>query len=229
MKYVIIGLGSFGAELARTLTAMGHEVVGVDRHLSKVEKLKDELTHTICLDATDQEAVGMIPHRDCDIVIVAIGEDEGASILATALMKQVGVKRLISRAISPLHQSVLEAMGIHEILHPEREAAERLSRRLHLRGVIDAFQLDSQYQVLEVGVPPYLVGRTVANSGLRAQYELNVVTVIKQENHRGRRTRPQVVGVVKPDTTFGAQDRLVVFGHTRDLERWLEENPTPDQ
>ncbi|RMG72523.1 MAG: TrkA family potassium uptake protein [Bacteroidetes bacterium] len=223
MKYIIIGLGSFGSELARTLTGMGHEVVGVDRHMSKVEKLKDELTHTICLDATDQEAVDMIPHRDCDIVIVAIGEDEGASILATALMKQVGVKRLLSRAISPLHQSVLEAMGITEILHPEREAAERLSRRLHLKGVIDAFQLDANYQILEVEVPAYLVGQTVAESRLRSRYELNVVTVIKADTRQTRWARPQVLGVVKPDTVFGDQDRVVVFGHTRDLERWLKE------
>src|SRR5690606_933068 len=118
MKYIILGLGNFGASLAEKLTEMGNEVIGVDTNMSKIEMLKDKITHVVSLDSTDLTAVSNLPLKETDVVIVAIGEDKGANILATALMKQLNVKRLISRAVSPLQKMVLEAMGIKEIIHP---------------------------------------------------------------------------------------------------------------
>src|SRR5690606_15016867 len=141
MKYIIIGLGNFDSSLAQKLTRLGHEVIGVDNKLSKVEGLKEKITHTICLDATDEQAVGHLPLKECDVVMVCIGEDEGANILATALMKQSKVKRLISRAVSPLHETILEAMQVDEIVHPEEETAERWAKKLNMKGVVDSFNL----------------------------------------------------------------------------------------
>lgn len=90
MKYIIIGLGNFGSSLAVKLTQMGHEVVGVDSQMSKVEALKEKITHTICLDTTDELAVGHLPLLEADIVMVCIGEDEGSNLLTTALMNRQG-------------------------------------------------------------------------------------------------------------------------------------------
>ena len=112
MKYIIIGLGNFGSSLAMKLTNQGNEVIGVDNSLSKVEAMKDRISYTICMDATDQYTMTGLPMKDSDIVIVAIGEDQGANIMATAILKNMNVKRLISRAINPMHENVLRAMGI---------------------------------------------------------------------------------------------------------------------
>lgn len=100
MKYIIIGLGNFGASLAQKLTKTGNEVIGVDSQMGKVNALKEKITHTICLDATDEQAISHLPVSGTDVVMVCIGEDEGANILATALMKRSKAKRLISRAVS---------------------------------------------------------------------------------------------------------------------------------
>ncbi|MGZ5304566.1 MAG: potassium channel family protein, partial [Bacteroidia bacterium] len=141
MKYIIIGLGSFGSSLGAKLTNMGHEVIGVDTNMSKVEAMKERLTHTICMDSTDPQAVTHLPLKETDTVIVGIGEDQGANIMVTALMKQLKVKRIISRAINPLHQTVLEAMGVDEIVHPEEETAARFAKMLNVQGIINSFEL----------------------------------------------------------------------------------------
>lgn len=113
MKFLIIGLGNFGVSLAEKLTMQGHEVIGVDKRMEKVAAYKEKITHTICLDATDENVFKTLPLRNTDVVIVAIGEDEGANIMVTALCKDAEVKRLISRAVNRLHEKVL---GLSEFL-----------------------------------------------------------------------------------------------------------------
>lgn len=125
MKFIIIGLGNFGGSLAEKLTQQGNEVIGVDSRDEKVVALKDKLSHTICMNATDQSAITHLPLKNTDVVMVCIGEDEGANIMVTAHFKNLGVKRLISRSINPLHENVLQALGVNEIVRPEEETAER--------------------------------------------------------------------------------------------------------
>ena len=132
MKYIIVGLGNFGASLAQKLTALGNEVIGIDKKMSKVDAFKEKMSHTICMDATDEFTVSGLPLKETDMVIVAIGEDQGANIMTTALFKNLQVKRLISRAINPLHEKVLQAIGVDEIVHPEEETAERWAKKLCL-------------------------------------------------------------------------------------------------
>src|SRR5689334_14125917 len=103
MQYIIIGLGNFGSTLGTELTAMGHEVIGIDTSIEKVEALKGAISHTICLDATELPALQTLPLKDTDIVVIGIGEDFGSSVMTTALFKQLNVKRIIARAISPIH------------------------------------------------------------------------------------------------------------------------------
>jgi len=100
MKYIVVGLGVFGSSIAQKLAEMGNEVIGVDLSMSKVEGIKDKITHAISLDATDIEAVKNLPLDDTDVVIIGIGQDKAANIMASALMKQMHVKRLISRTVS---------------------------------------------------------------------------------------------------------------------------------
>lgn len=226
MKYIIIGLGNFGSSLAQKLTHMGHEVIGVDRQMSKVEALKEKITHTICLDTTDEQAVSHLPLRECDTVIVAIGEDEGANILSTALMKQYKVKRLISRAVSPLHQTILEAMQVDEIVHPEEETAERWAKKLSLRGVVDSFELSGEFSIVEAAVPKRYEGMTLEEAGLNKTYELLVLTTIRMRSEANQigstKKVPKVQGIATSQTILSQGDLLVIYGRTADIERFLK-------
>lgn len=227
MKYIIIGLGNFGASLAEKLTAMGNEVIGVDLNMSKVEAIKDKITHAVNLDSTDVTAVSNLPLKDTDIVIVGIGEDKGANIMATALMKQLHVKRLISRAISPLQEMVLEAMGVDEIIHPEEETAERWSKKLNLQGVVDSFEVNRDYSIIETAVPDEYDGRTLEEIGLKRKYDIIVLTTIKitqEENTIGAAHKvSNVQGVASAKTIMHKEDIMVLYGHNKNIKKLLKD------
>lgn len=226
MKYIVIGLGSFGASLAVKLTEMGHEVMGVDKNMDKVDALKESVTHTICLDCTDTQAITHLPLKDTNIVIVAIGENEGANIMATAVIKQKGVQRLISRALSPLHETVLQAMGVDEIVHPEEETAERWAKKLDLEGILDSFELSDDYSIIEVKVPQKYVGMSVADVGFRRNYNLVLLTtmnVTEEKSDIGAHKKvTNVRGVASLTTVLKQDDIIVVYGNKKDLDKLLK-------
>ncbi len=227
MKCIIIGLGNFGSSLAERLTRKGHEVIGVDTRMGKVEALKETITHTICLDSTDSQAVSHLPLKDADIVCVAIGEDEGANIMTTALMKQNRVKRLISRAVSPLHETVLQAMGVDEIVHPEEETAERWAKKLHIRGIVDSFEVTANHNIIEATVPQKYIGKQVKDVGFRRNYNVVLLTTIKtteKENILGvTRKVTDVQGIATSQTWLDKGDILVLYGGILDIQNLLKE------
>lgn len=225
MKYIIIGLGNFGASLAGKLTEEGNEVIGIDTRMEKVDMYKEKISHTICMDATEEFTVSGLPLKDTDIVIVAIGEDQGANIMATALFKNLQVKRLISRAINPLHEKVLQAIGVDEIVHPEEETAERWAKKLCMANVVDSFELSDEYSIIETKVPPDCYGKTIVEVGFRDKYNLLVLTTIRKSEVKGIvghvRSEAVVQGVATPDLLLQEGDILVLFGANKDLQNFL--------
>lgn len=228
MKYIITGMGNFGAYLSIRLTEMGHEVIGVDSKMEKIDLIKDKITHAVNLDATDLSAVKTLPFKDVDVVVVCIGEDFGSSIMATAIFKQLQVKRLISRAISPLHETVLEAIGVDEIIHPEEESAERFSKRLEMTGVIDSLSLSENYTIVEAEAPARYIGRTIAEIDMRGNYNINVLTILRYEEKRTifgvTQQRKKSQGVVSPQMKINKGDILVLFGDMKDIQQVMNLN-----
>lgn len=227
MKYIIFGLGNFGSALGQKLTQQGHEVIGVDNNMDKVDALKESISHTVCLDSTDQYTVSGLPLKDTDVVIVAIGEDQGANIMTTAVLKNLKVKRLISRAITPIHENVLEAMGIEEIVHPEEETAERWAKKLSFKGVVDSFELSGEYSIVEVNVPSKYAGQTLQEVGFRKKYNVVVLTTIKREEKKNvlgvNYNINHVQGVASPKTVLEENDILVIYGDNADIKKLLKE------
>jgi trk system potassium uptake protein TrkA len=225
MKYIIVGLGNFGASLAQKLTALGNEVIGVDSDMSKVDALKEKISHTICLDSSDQFTVTGLPIKDTDVVIVAIGEDQGANIMASALFKNLQVKRLISRAINPLHENVLHAIGVDEIVHPEEETAERWAKKLCLNDVVDSFELSSEYSIIEAGVPERYNGKTIAELKFRETYNILILTTIKSTEEKSfigkTKSVLKVQGVASADSVLETDDIMVLYGANDDLHKFL--------
>lgn len=226
MKYIIVGLGIFGGYLAKRLTNLGHEVIGVDTSESRIELIKDSITHAIVMDATDQVAVKNLPLKDTDVVIIAIGEDIGASIMSTAIFKQLKSKRIIGRAINNLHETVIQAIGIDEIIHPEEETADRLAKRLEMKGVLDSLEISDEYNIVEVKVPKRYVEMTVAEADIRKEYYLNILTIIKLEQRKNllgiNTPHKNVIGVVTPEYKFEADDILLLFGKIKNIQDFLK-------
>lgn len=213
--------------MGEKLTELGHEVIGVDEQMEKVEAFKEKLTHTICLDSTNQQAVTNLPLRDTDLVIVCIGEKEGANIMATALMKQLNVKRLISRALGPLHKTVLQAMGVTEIVHPEEETADRWAKKLNIEGIIDSFEVTKDYNIVEVEVPKAFIGKSLQEIALNRQYNIIVLTTIQMVQRRSllgtTKEEKEVQGVASSKTVLQEGDIMVLYGNIRDIHKLLKD------
>ena len=226
MKYIVVGLGNFGLSLAEKLTKLGNEVIGVDNSMAKVEGVKEKISYAICLDATDEFTMAGLPWKDTDIVIIAIGEDTGANIMATAMVKKLHPNRIISRAITPIHETILEAMGVETIIHPEDESAERWAKKLSLKGMVDSFELSINYSIAEIAIPDQLVGKTIEQVGFRNNYNLVCVTIIKkiaEKNLFGKVKRiNQIQGVVTTDTVLENADILVIYGENDDIKRFIK-------
>lgn len=224
MKFIVLGLGHFGVALASRLTEMGHEVIGVDSRMARVEQVKEEITHTVCMNCTDRDAVSSLPLRDADAVIVAIGEDEAASLLTTALLKQFPVKRIIGRVVSDLQKTVLEAMKIDEYILPEEESAERLAMRLDTVGVIDSYKISEKYSIVEALVPERFIGKTLEQANLSNMYKVIVLTTIKSYQ-RGNGTivknYKEATGIATSSTILAENDTVVLFGELMDIQKLL--------
>lgn len=223
-KYIIVGLGNFGKALAIKLTEMGHEIIGVDHSEDRVELLKDQITHTIAMDATQESALKMLPLHDSDAVIVAIGESFGPSIQITALLKNLGVPRIIGRVQSEVHHKVLEAIGIKELVKPEEDSADVLAHALDLKGVRRSIQLPDHYFIVEADIPTRYIGKKVSEVNFRGRYNLNIVTIKKCNvcaGKLGREVKESIMGVVSPDYVFESGDVVLFFGREADLEKIL--------
>lgn len=218
MKFIIVGLGNFGGSLAEKLTQQGNEVIGVDTNPDKVNYFMDKLALAICLNATQQSALEHLPLKNSDVVIVCIGEDEGANIMVTAHFKNMGVNRLISRSINPLHESVLEAIGVSEIVRPEEETAERWAKKLCLKGVVDSFELNKNYSIVEIIAPEKFVGLSFQQVNFRDNYQLLVLTTIKNTQERSFLGKQRVQGLPNEDTIIEKDDILVLYGANTDLQ-----------
>ncbi len=226
MKIVVIGLGNFGMSLAVHLSNTGNEVIVADHDLEKIEQIKNKVAHAVAIDATNENAYHSLPLNNADLAIIAIGERNGAAIMSTAIVKKLTKARIISRSASALEDTILEAMGVDQIIHPEQEYAERFTKKINLKGSIDNFEIDDEYLVSEVEVCKSLVGQTLQQSDFRKKFNLNIITIIRKKQHTnllGRNVeKKEVVGLPTPNMEFHSGDILVVFGKDTDIKKYLK-------
>ncbi len=163
MRYLIIGLGIYGTNLAKDLTDMGHEVIGADRLAANVDAIKDYIATAYILDSTDEVAIGALPLKNVDLVIVAIGENFGASIKTVALLRKLGVRKIYARAIDELHHAILEGMKVERILNPEQRAAADLVNELELGTHAETLRVDRERMVMRFKAPEYFFSMRYAD------------------------------------------------------------------
>ncbi len=227
MKVVIFGLGNFGLSLAVHLADTGNEVVAVDSDSKKIDLIKDQVSHAVTLDATNENAYKALPLKDTDLAVIGIGFDEGVAIMTTAIVKKICKDaRIIARSSSEVQDTIFEAMGVDQIIHPEQEYAERMTKKINLKGSIDNFEIEDNYLVSEVEVLPKIIGKTVIEANFREEYGLNIITILRQKEYTnliGRQAKKQeVIGMPKPDTVFKKHDILVVFGKSVKVDKYLK-------
>ncbi len=226
-KFCVIGLGYFGLNLARQLSKQGAEVLAIDKDPERVELVQDQVAYAVTMDSTDAKAMRSLGIKDMDATIVAIGETFEASIVTTAVLQEIGVRTIINRILNPIHERLLNLMNVAETLVPEAEAADHLANRLMLPGLIESYKISDDYNIYEIKIPEWIVGRTVHDAQLRQEYLLNIVTVKRITKKYGilrhsERVEHMVMGTLEPNFVFSDDDILILFGKEKDFLRFLE-------
>lgn len=155
MRYLIIGLGIYGTNLAKYLTDLGNEVIGADNRAANVDSIKDYVSTAYVIDSTDPTALGVLPLKNVDVTIVAIGENFGASIKTVAQLRRLGVRKIFARAADELHRAILEGMQVTRILNPEKRAAYDLVNELELGTGVESLRVDADRYIVECPAPPF--------------------------------------------------------------------------
>lgn len=208
-QYAVIGLGRFGTSVARTLYRLGHDVLAVDVSEERVQQLSDEVTHAVIVDTTDENSLKAIGIRNFDVVVVAIGEDMQANVLTTMLLKDIGVKYIVAKARNELHGKMLEKIGADRVVYPERDMGQRVAHNLVSTNVLDYIELSPNLSLVETTAPHSIVGKTLAQTDLRAKYEVNVVAI-----KRGT----EIIVPPRPDQEIHDGDVLIVVGGNSGLQ-----------
>lgn len=228
MRYLIIGLGIYGSNLATDLTEMGHEVIGADMNATVVESLKDRISTAYIIDATDEAALSVLPLKTVDLVIVAIGENFGASIKSVALLRKLGVTRIYARAVDEIHETILEGFKVDRILTPEQRAARELTRELELNCHVDSMRIDHDVYVIRFKVPDYYIGTEIGNLDFEKDFHIKLLSVSRptpKKNFLGISTDTlQMLQNPAPETKLLEGDVLTVMGPNgglRDLMRHI--------
>jgi trk system potassium uptake protein len=212
-EFAIIGLGQFGTSLALTLIEMGHTVLAIDRDRELVQELADDLGQTVALDATDEAALSSVGIQAFGTAVVAIGADFESSILITSLLKELGLPRVICKALTERQRSILLKVGADQVVLPEHEAGRHLARRLSAPDLIDQLDLEPGTSLVQMHVPEAMVGRDLRTLNLSGRFGVIVLAI------KGQRL------LVAPpaETVLQATDMLLLLGPdgaTAKLEAW---------
>jgi trk system potassium uptake protein TrkA len=209
-EFAVIGLGRFGASLALTLASRGFHVLGIDRDVTIVQRVAEQLTQVVQLDSTDEAALSAVDITSFDVVIVAIGSNFEANLLTTAALHALKVKRIICKALNERQRTILLRVGAEKVILPEFEAGARLALELVAPGMVGQIQLGDQHNICELTTPRSLIGQTILESDLRRRYGVTVLAV----------KRGDVLTVSPPpDFAFAAGDVLAIIGENNCTSR----------
>lgn len=210
--FVVIGLESFGAALARRLTKNACRVTGLDQRAERVEALKTELYEAVIGDATERDAIAQLPLKDAAAVFISMGHDIAQSLLAALHAKELGARRIIVKGVTDDHARLLKCLGVERVIFPEIEIAEELADRMTWPNVIDFLPIDPEYSMVEIAAPDSLAGKTLQQLDVRRKFSVWIVGV-----------KDALTGKLDilpdGDFTLGADQILLAIGKQDQLNR----------
>lgn len=207
-QYAVIGLGRFGTSVARRLHEAGHEVLGIDANEERVEDAELFVTHAVVADTTDEKALTSIGIRNFDCVIVAIGNDMQSSILTVSLLKELGVKKVIAKALEKRHGHVLDKVGADWIIYPERDMGERVANQLLSPNMLNYIELSKEYNIEEIIIPSTMAEKSLRELDIRAKYNVSAISIVREGD---------IIISPSPDQLIHKGDLLVLIGNREDL------------
>jgi len=225
MRVAVIGLGRFGQSLAISLAERGAEVIAIDKDREAIDAIKDKVALAVILDSEDEEALRAQGVDKVDVAVVSVGErDFRSNALTTILLKKMGVKTVISRAMEDIEREILENIGADKVVFPEVESGIRLARSLTASSVIDYIPLDENeaYSMAQIEAPKRFWGKKLDDLKIPARYGVNIVLIkhrVEQTDEKGNTTvKEEINPVPRADDVINDGDTLWIVGRTENVE-----------
>lgn len=209
-QYVVIGLGRFGISVAKNLAEAGCEVLAIDIDGELVQETSRYVTHSVQADITDKDALNSLGISNFDVAIVAIGTNMQSSIMATLLLKELGIGYVLAKAQDEIHKKILEKIGADKVVLPEREMGTRVATNLISGNIVDYIELSSEYSIVEITALSEWEGKNLRDLNIRATYGINVLAI-----RHGKKINVSP----KAEVTIERGDILVVIGHNGEIRR----------
>lgn len=227
MIVAVIGLGTFGAKTALRLFEKGAEVLAIDSNPELVDRIKDRVSHAICIDVTQERSLRAVNISDVDTAVVAIGDNIEMSIMSVAMLRKLGVGRVVARATSPLHEHVLREIGASEIIKVEEEMGEIVASKIAAPHVLQRYNFAAGYSIVELKLGKAFEGKTLVESQIRQNYSLNIVALQKRVPYISEDGKAAYRVVINdsplPMDVIEADDIVVLVGSEKNLDRLFAE------
>lgn len=212
MKFAVIGLGSFGSNVAKTLYEMGNEVLAVDNDKERIEEVKSFVSHAVAMDAAVKENLQAMEIQDMDTVVVSLGPEMEASILTVLYLHEIGAKRIVAKALTEDHAKILEAVGATEVIYPEKDMAIKTALRLSNPNILEYLPLVSGLGIQEIAPPERFIGKSLQELDLRNKYGIQVIAI--------RELIPEKITYIpRADFVIKDSDILIIMGEKKDLAK----------
>lgn len=207
--FAVIGLGSFGRAVALELTNLNHDVIGIDSLKKNVENIADQISHAVIADATDEHVLDELNVKNCDAVVVAIGDDIEASILCVLHLKNLGIEKIYAKAKSKAHHMILSHLGISKIIHPEEDMGIRIAQNLSYPMVRRYMALNNEHYIVKIEIGINLQGAQFAT--LMEEAEGLKTLLLQRGSH--------VLYEIAPGTILQEKDILIIEGPVEMLRK----------
>ena len=224
MKYIVIGLGSLGREIANNQTKIGNEVIGVDINMHRVENIKNNIAGAICLDSTDEDSLKLLPIKEVDAIFVTYGKNFGISVQTVALLKSFGASRMIVRSISPIHETVIRSIGIAEIMTPEKDfSAMYVAQTILGDRCLQWDRITDTHHLFKIKTPGVLVNQSIETIDVEENFNIRLVAIerlTEVKNMLGMvQKQYMVIQRLTNDLIIEQEDILVIFGRIEGLKK----------
>jgi trk system potassium uptake protein TrkA len=221
-QFAVIGLGAFGKKVAFTLSEKGANVIAIDKNRESVEEIKEQVSAALVLDSTDEEAMKAAGIKDVDAAVVALGDNQEEAILITAILKKMGVSKIVARAINQLYAHVLKSVGADNVIVIEEQMGEDLAKRLLSPEIYQHVVLTTGHSLVEIEARAEFIGKSLRQLDFRRMFGVNVIAIQKKIptiNDEGKVTYTvEVNDIPGPDDRIEKGDVLVVVGADDKIE-----------
>lgn len=211
-RFIVIGLGNFGFYVAKTLYEDGNEVLAIDRNRERIARIQDLVSEAMILDAIHKESLTGLGIPQAEAIVVSMGDDISNSILTTLYLKELGARKIVAKCQDEDHARILEKLGAHEIIFPEKAMGQKVAKGLSKGNILDFIPLSEDYTIVEAAPPAEFVGKSLKELKLKTIYHVYIIAV-------NQLIPPAFILSPPGDFVIKDSDGLVLLGREKDIQQ----------